>query len=334
MLKLLIVGFVVWLSVFTFRVIQIGGIDPTYRDPKTTVLEHFLNSLAEIISQSLPAPQSAILSGIVLGVQETIPFSLRQQLVATSTIHIVVVSGQNLTILAGFLLNLAGYLGRKKVLFLSLFVIVFYSLLTGLQVPVIRAAIMVTLATLAQILGKERTGWWVLSMTGGAMLLYNPNWLLNISFQLSFLATFGVVIVAPIVIKKLKWVPMILREDLGVTISAQALVMPILAYNFGQISLTAIVVNSLILWTVPFTMVSGFLTVFVGFVNNISGQIMGVVPTVLLTYFIDIVEFFAKIPGGSIKIGETGIIMWVGYYLILFAIIWMFGKSWKLKVQS
>ena len=263
----------------------------------------------------------------MLGVQETIPFSLRQQLVATSTIHIVVVSGQNLTILAGFLLNLAGYLGRKKVLFLSLFVIVFYSLLTGLQVPVIRAAIMVTLATLAQILGKERTGWWVLSMTGGAMLLYNPNWLLNISFQLSFLATFGVVIVAPIVIKKLKWVPMILREDLGVTISAQALVMPILAYNFGQISLTAIVVNSLILWLVPMIMVLGAVLAGAGLVLGPWAAPIGWLAYGPLHLMVGVISWFGGLSFVSwtvdLKASVIGSFTWVFlYYLVLGVVIW------------
>lgn len=298
-----------------------------YKEPGTELLKPLRNEFSRVISNSLPSPQSAILSGITLGAQESIPYGLKKQLQSTSTIHIVVASGQNLTILAGFLMSLVGLLGRKKTTALTMFVIVFYSLLTGFQVPIVRAAVMVILAYFAQLLGKDRTGWWVLSLTGGAMLLYNPNWLLNISFQLSFLATLGVVVVAPVLISKLRMIPSLLREDIAVTLSAQALVLPILAFNFGQISLIGIVVNSLILWTVPIVMIAGFVVLVLGFVNPFLGLLAGFLPAVLLMYFINLVEFFAKIPGGSIFVGETAPIIWVGYYLILAGIFLAMSKT-------
>lgn len=87
-------------------------------------------------------PQSALLSGIVLGNQSALPNSFKKQLQVTSTIHIVVVSGQNLTILAGFMMSLVTIFGRRKTIVMILFVIVLYSLITGFGVPVVRAAIM------------------------------------------------------------------------------------------------------------------------------------------------------------------------------------------------
>ena len=239
----------------------------------------------------------------------------------------VVVSGQNLSILAGFVMGMVTFLGRKKTVCLTLFVIVFYSLLTGLGVPVLRAAIMAGFAYLAQILGKDRSGWWVLLVTAGLMLIYNPNWLLNISFQLSFLATFGVVVVSPILTQVLKRVPEILKQDLATTISAQALVLPIIAFNFNQISLAGIFANILILWTIPLVMVSGIITLILGLISPILGQITGLFPAILLTYFVDIVNFFAKIPGASLNIEKTSIIIWIGYYFMLGAVIWILNKK-------
>ena len=203
----------VWLVVFAARIIQFGGVDPTYRDEGSQALQPLRDSLAQTLDNNLPYPQSAILAGILLGVDKNLPVALKNDLKATSTIHMIVVSGQNLSIVAGFLIGLAGFLGRKKALILSLGLIAFYSILTGFEVPVVRAAIMVSLAYLAQILGRENLSSWILFLTGGAMLLYNPNWLLSISFQLSFLATFGVIAVAPIIVKRLSKVPSILRED-------------------------------------------------------------------------------------------------------------------------
>lgn len=313
---------ILWLVIFAFRIIQIGGIDPTYRDSENQLFKPFQEHLAGTINQLLPYPQSSLLSGILLGASDKLPFSFKQDLKDTSTIHMVVVSGQNLSIVAGFFVGLVYLIGRRKTIVISILALVFYSLLTGLQVPVLRASIMVLLSYLAQILGKEKQGWWVLFVTGGGMLIFNPNWLLSISFQLSFLATFGVVVVAPIFTEYLKNVPKVLREDLAVTLAAQVLVLPVIAYNFGQISLIGILSNSLILWSIPIVMISGFISLGVGLVSLPLGQIIGLVPGILLTYFIYIVEFFAKLPGAGLKVEESGMVVWVGYYLLIGALVW------------
>lgn len=323
MVKLLGLALVLWCLLFTFRIFQVGGVDPTYSDEENQLLKPLQARLASTLDFILPYPESALLSGIILGVEEKLPFSLKSDLKTTSTIHVVVVSGQNLSILAGFLMSLVYFLGRRQTIILTLLAIVFYSLLTGLQVPVIRAAVMVSLTYVSQLLGRERQGLWVLVLTASGMLLYNPHWLLSISFQLSFLATFGVVVVSPIFVKALERLPRLLREDLAVTLAAQLLVLPVIAYNFYQLSLVGVFSNVLVLWTIPIVMVLGFISLGVGLVSSFLGQVVGLVPGVLLTYFIYIVEFFAKVPGASIKIGETGVLIWVGYYLMVGAGVWI-----------
>ncbi len=329
MVRILGLGIIIWFIIFTLRVVSIGGIDPTYRDPGVNLFQGIRENLTQIIDQSLPSPQNALLSGILVGTQENLPIFLKNDLKTTSTIHMVVVSGQNLSLLAGFVMSMVVFLGRKKTVFLTIFVIVFYSLLTGLGVPVLRAAIMALFAYLAQIVGKDRSGWWVLFLTAGLMLIYNPNWLLNISFQLSFLATFGVVVVAPILAEALKKIPEILKQDLATTISAQALVLPIIAFNFNQISLSGVFANILILWTIPLVMVSGIITLILGTISPILGQIAGLFPGILLTYFVDIVSVFAKMPGASLNVEKTSIIIWIGYYLIIGALIMILYRNDK-----
>lgn len=323
MVKLILLAVILWVLLFAFRVTQIGGIDPTYQDSGTEILQPLRSYLSDISAQIMPFPQSALLSGIILGDKKSLPFFFKKDLQATSTTHIVVVSGQNLTIVAGFIMNLVSFIGRRKTIALTLLAITFYSVLTGFQVPVVRAAIMTFFALLAQILGKERQGMWILILTAGLMLLYNPNWLFNISFQLSFLATFGVVVVAPIFLDCLKRVPGILKQDLAVTLAAQIMVLPILAYDFGQISAVGLLANLLVLWSIPAVMIAGFVSLVLGMVNIFLGQLMGLLPSVLLTYFIYIVEFLAKVPGASLQVGESPIILWAGYYLLLGALLWM-----------
>lgn len=334
MIRLILLSIILWTLLFLLRVTQIGGIDLAYTEPEHLTLKPLQDYLASIFDQVLPYPQSTLMSGILLGVKGNLPFFLKKELQVTSTIHIVVVSGQNLTILAGFIMSLAPFLGRKKTILLTLGTIFFYSVLTGLGVPVIRAAIMATLAYMAKLFGKEGLGWWVLLLTAGLMLLYNPNWILSISFQLSFVATFGVVVVAPIIISYLKIVPKILREDIGVSLSAQLLTLPIIAYNFGQVSLIGVLVNSLILWTISLVMILGIVVLLVGQVSLFLAQIVGLVPGILLTFFIDVVEIFSKIPLASLVVGESSVMFWVGYYLLIGGLIWAMGKKVKIKSEN
>lgn len=328
--KILLFGLILWLTVFLVRIFQIGGLDPTYKDEENQLLAPARERLTQVVEEILPYPQSTILSGILLGSRGKMPYWLSQDLKTTSTIHIVVVSGQNLSLLAGFIMSLAKFLGRRKTITISLITITFYSILTGLEVPVLRAALMAGLSYSGQLWGKERTGWWILLVTAGAMLLYNPNWLLSISFQLSFLATLGVVVVAPILVESLKKIPDILKQDFATTLAAQALVLPIIAYNFNQLSVVGVLVNVLVLWTIPLVMVSGFISLILGLISPFLGTVAGLIPSILLTYFLNLVELFADLPGASFKVGETGMVLWAGYYLVMGALIWILKRRSEL----
>src|SRR3990167_5222565 len=132
--------------------------------------------LADNINRLLPEPQGALLSGILLGVKSDLPKHFKEALVNTSTIHIAVVSGQNLSLLAGFILNLAGLIGRRKAIILSWLACLFYTFLTGLEIPVLRAFIMVSFTFLAQILGRENESVWILILTALLMLIFQPLW--------------------------------------------------------------------------------------------------------------------------------------------------------------
>lgn len=277
-------------------------------DVKLDLLTGIRQGLDQRISQLLPSPQAELLSGILLGQNKNLPGQLKLALRDTSTLHIVVASGQNLSMVAGFFLNLSGLIKRRNAVVLSLLAVIAYTLLTGAQVPVLRAAIMFSLASIATLFGRQKDGFWVLLVTAALMLLVNPKWLLDLSFQLSFLATFGVVVVAPVLLHYLKALP-IIGQDLAVTLAAQLMVMPVIAQNFHQISLVSLVTNVLVLWTVPFIMVGGVLMLVLG--------IVGVGVNALLTYFIYIVNFFANLPFAWEYIGEQVWLVWVGYYLIL-----------------
>ncbi|MDO8618926.1 MAG: ComEC/Rec2 family competence protein [Candidatus Daviesbacteria bacterium] len=310
-----ILAILLYLLIYLIRLQQGGW------EIESNLFLSFRQDLDKKITQVLPSPQAQLLSGILLGIKSDLPANLRLALRDTSTLHIVVVSGQNLSLVAGLFLPLAWVLSRKVAILLSFSAIIFYTLLTGAQVPVLRAAIMAALSFLAILIGKERDGAWTLFLTAGFMLLINPKWLTDLSFQLSFLATYGVVVVAPIIVKKLQFLPSFISQDLAITFSAQLMVTPVIAQNFHQASVVSLITNLLVGWSVPFIMILGSIFLILSFISSGLAYFVAILVNALLTYFIYVVSFFASLPFAWEYIGEQSAVVWIGYYLIVSAIL-------------
>ena len=151
----------------------------------------FRERISQNVGSLLPSREATLLVGTVLGV-DTIGREFRDELIKTGTIHVVVVSGQNLSIVAGMFLSLAGYIGRRKSMILSILAVFAYAFLTGFEPPVIRAGIMVLVSILAVFLGREADALWSLLIAAIAIVLIWPQALFEISFQLTFAATLGI----------------------------------------------------------------------------------------------------------------------------------------------
>lgn len=281
-------------------------------------------SFVETTEQFLSDQQAALLAGILLGVKDELSPEFKKALINTSTIHIAVVSGQNLTLIAGFLMNLAPFLGRKKMISLILVVTGGYAVLTGLGIPVIRAMLMFSFSSIALLMGREKDSLFILVLTGLLMLTYQPNWLLSLSFQLSFMATVAVVVMAPILIKAVTFLPEVIKQDLLISLAAQLLTAPIIAANFHQLSHFGILANSLILWTVTPIMVLG--AGLLAMAPFGLGEIISFPLQILLTYFIDVVEIVNRLPNNTSWIGFLSPTVWLGYYLLIAGIVWLLHK--------
>lgn len=320
----LILTILLYLLIYLVRYQQID-ISNKKQDTGLDLFPQIRKNLDQKIATLLPSPQAELLSGIVLGFApqgSSESFAqLRLAMRDTSTIHMMVVSGQNLTLLAGFILSLRGLINRKKAVALSLIIVLGFTVLTGGQIPVLRAALMVTLSSVAAIFGRQNDGTRALFITGGLLLLINPLWLFDLSFQLSFLATFGVVVIAPILEKIFKFVPNIIRQDLAVTVGAQIMVTPVILQNFHQLSLVSVVANLMVGFTIPAIMIAGIIMLLTSFVFVPLSLILSLGVAAVLTYFIFIVKFFASLSFAWLYIGEQAMIFWVGYYFLVLGVL-------------
>jgi len=253
----------------------------------------FRKKIIDFYQKSLPEPSASLISGMVLGSKASIPEKFWEDLKNTGTAHVVVASGMNVSIVAGFLLGLfVLFLPRRRAIPLVLGGIGLYCVLSGLDAPIIRAAIMGTVALLAQEAGRVASAWRALLLSALMMLIVKPLWLTDLGFILSFVATASILIFEVKIRSKLSFVPGVLREGLSVSLAAQIGVAPILFVTFGQFNILSPVINALILWTVPPITILGAIGGMAGLILPGVGRMMMYLLYPFTWYFVKVVEVF------------------------------------------
>jgi competence protein ComEC len=292
----------------------------------------FVRTKAIVLCEStLPPLQSSLLLGIVFGIKKDMPQYFTDQLRIAGVTHVIVASGMNVTMTAGALYFIFGrFLRRRIALPVTLGGIIFYIMIAGIQPSIIRAGIMAAIAFMAGMGGRQRLPLYILFLTGAIMLIISPNWLFDIGFQLSFLATLGIMIVKPLLAFLEKgFFGSLIGEDLTTTMSAQLGTYPILISAFGSVNLLAFVTNILVLWTVPILMIIGGLGVIVGLFIPQAGRIIIYLTIPLLWYFEKMVATFSNVLV-SVSFDTVPLAMVGGYYLILLSVI-LFKNSHERK---
>lgn len=264
-------------------------------------------SFIDIINKILLEPQASFLAALLVGAKRTLPPDLVNAFNRTGTSHIVAISGYNISIVSIMLLNFLSYLllPRRLIFWLVGIGLALFTLIAGAGASVVRAAIMGGLLILARREGRSYQITNAIIFAGAAMLFFNPYLLrYDASFQLSFLATLGLVYLAPHFNKRFSRLPNFLsfRANLAATLSAQIMTLPIILFGFGRFSLIAILANVLILPVVPLTMLFGFLAGLMGFISLKIAAIFILPAWFLLSYQIWIVKILSLLPFASISL--------------------------------
>lgn len=289
--------------------------------------------------QSLIAePQASFLGALLLGAKKAIPDDLMNSFNLTGTTHIVALSGYNITIIAVLILNICKilWIPRKVSFWVSLGVILFFVLITGAQASVVRAAIMGMLVLLAIQLGRQSRVTNLLILAAVVMIIINPKVLIfDAGFQLSFLATMGLIYLSPYLEKGFKWLPNIfeLRSSLVATLSATIMTLPLILFQFGRLSLVAPLANMLILPAIPLAMALGFIAAILSFIWWPLGMVVGWIVWLVLNYIIKLVEFFAKFEWSSYEFGNLSF-WWliIGYSILAIFFIFLNRKNNEIKL--
>lgn len=298
-----------------------------------------------IINRSLAFPYSALLMATLFGGRQGMPADLANAFSRVGITHIIAVSGSHVVLITVFLSNFFLALGiRRKIAFYFVVLsLVLFLVMIGYPAAAVRAVIMGLTSLLAMQVGRLSNSSPALFFSASVMLAINPFLLFyDVGFQLSFLATWGMITLSrPVswLFRKIKLrIPEAfgLRESLTATLAAQIATLPLITYQFGQISLIAPLANLLILPVVPLIMLLGFLAVLAGLISLSLSQILFWLGYPLLWYFIKTTELLSVLPGSAISGVKAGPGWLAISYLFLGLAVYSrrLSKSFKMVSKS
>ncbi len=279
------------------------------------------------VNAILPETENSLLLGILIGARKTLPQEVIDNFNATGTSHIIAISGYNISVIISGLAFMVFYIGRRWNMWLTLIVVAAFVIMSGASSSVVRAAVMGSLFMLASRAGRMYSLTPSLCLAACAMLAWNPYILYwDASFQLSFLATAGIIYIVPAAEELTKTWPNAfgLKSIIITTFAAIIATLPLILHSFGRLSLIAPVANMVILPIVPLTMLVGFLTAM-----PVVGPGFGLFAHWLLKYILFMTAYLAHVPHASAQVSIGAgmvIIMYIGIAGGCFLLNWWVSR--------
>lgn len=282
----------------------------------TAMLLWFKRRFVGNLEHALGEPHAALAAGLVVGEKAALGSDLLEDFRIVGLIHIVVLSGFNITIVGVAMRRVLSFLPRVWGIVIGGIGIALFGVMVGGGATVIRSCFMAGVALMADLIRRDYSVMHALGFAALVMLIQNPLILLHDpSFQLSFLATLGLILLAGPIEKRLPFITdkLGMRGTVATCLATQIFVSPFILHMMGQISVIGTVVNILVLPAIPLTMLMVFLTGAVGFISQFAGDLVGWGAHLLLSYELLMVEKFARVPYAALEIPK-----FPGYFVLIF----------------
>jgi competence protein ComEC len=336
-LPLIVVSFIATIRVYfnCFSTVDKNCMEPkesffsdTHKFPGKQ-LAQFRNNSIDTVRKYFPSPHSELLIGMVIGADELgkIP-KFKEALKNTGTIHVVVVSGFNVSLVASLVMGVLGSKYKTRNLIISQIFTFLYSIMTGFEPPVIRAWIMGSVVSWVKYYGRSVDGFRALVFTALLMVIIWPYFLFSVSFQLSFLATLGLIVFGNSIVNSISKIinkESFFVEDLGTTIAAQVFVLPLVSHYFGRVSILSFLVNPVILWTVPVATILGTFYIFLASSSVLLARFLALFIYPFLDIFVSLINFFSDYEFASIDF-SMNLYSLAFYYIFTLSLIYLLNR--------
>ena len=259
---------------------------------------------------------SGILTAMTLGNRQNINEEIYTLYKSAGIVHIIAISGLHISIFCSILFFLIKPIGRKLSALIIILFLIFYSILTGCSVSVLRASIMTSLFILSGVVGKKYD---LLSSTAIAcsiLLIYNPYYIYDLGFQYSFIAVFAIGLSSEILKKykiKNKYLSLFITSLL-VSLATK----PITIYNFYYINLIDVFTNIVAITIIEIVLICGLFSIAVSYLSITIGTIFALPVHYLLLLIEKSATLSLKIPISHINTGGFSATLIIIIYITLF----------------
>ncbi len=277
------------------------------------------------LGNALSEPQAGLAGGITVGDKRGLGAELSETFRVVGLTHIVVLSGYNIMVVVDALMRWFSRTPQTFRFSLCVFVAIFFAAITGFASASSRAAAMATIAIIGKATRRTYLASRALALVAFGMVAWNPYVLaFDPGFQLSVLATAGLILFSPLFEPWLTWLPAKfgLREIASATLGTQIAVLPLLLFQNGQLSLFALPANLFALIVIPWAMLLSAIASISGLISGIVAPIFGLPAYALLSYVIYVAKAFAALPFSSVSMPAFGSSWLVLIYALLFGVVW------------
>ncbi|WP_293126013.1 ComEC/Rec2 family competence protein [Microcoleus sp. bin38.metabat.b11b12b14.051] len=272
--------------------------------------------------------EGSLIAAIALGKQAVdLPYNIRDSFVQAGLAHAIAASGTQVSMVLGLVLALTRRLSKQLQFGFGVGALFLLVGLTGFEASICRAALMGFGTLFALLLSREVKPLGLLLIAATVLLLVNPLWIWDLGFQLSFLATLGLVVTVPPLMAKLDWMPPAIASIVVVPIAASVWVLPLLLYVFSVISPYSILVNIIaapLLWILS---IGGMVSALAGLIFPPAGSMLAQLLDYPAKGLIAIAQYFSQLPGNSVAVGEVSVFQLIALYSLI-CWVWL-GRSKK-----
>jgi competence protein ComEC len=292
----------------------------------------FKDITRKIVSSNIPKEEASILAGILLGDRENIPVEMMDEFIKTGTIHILAISGLNVGLVAFIILAFFKllHIPRRWRYFLTILFLIVYCIMTGGRPSVVRATIMAVVLLFGLAIDRDSDILNSLAVSALALLIFNPFYLFDPGFQLSFLTVIAIVILTP---KLEGFIKMDTQEEMveswhfktkrfivksiSVSLSAWLGIIPLIAYYSNTFSPVTVLINLILIPLVTLATAIGFTLLISGIVSITLTKIFGAACWLSLVGLTKVVSSFSNMPFSSWRVSTPSIIFVLCYYIFL-----------------
>lgn len=302
-------------TIGTVKISKVNNVSETFKRKLYILREKVYENLKDNIGKR----KSALVCSMAFGYSDNIDEEDRKEMQNLGIIHVISVSGLHVALIYSVL-------KRVFKLEISLMLTIAYVMLTGAAFSSLRALIMIVMLSLAVVVRKTYNPLAAIAFSAGIITLFNPYAPFRTGFQLSFLATLGIILFSKTIKRKLYKLPKYLNDTISISLSAQILTLPIMIIEFGQCSIVFLLGNLVLVPIINFIIYIGNIMLIAVYIPQLF-DFLSYIITKIINFLDDLISYFNLIFSGSVFINKNIVILYCFVLISIYLIICGKGRA-------